>query len=124
MNTYRFVRNRDGAERMLSADDFTTAINTLAAEPTDPDGPYSFDSAFNAAGEPISPFAPPPYGRNLPIFHTPAGPMTEDAAERAAERYMDRADRALLAGLATRSEYDAWTRALDAWTRRHTQKGA
>ena len=61
-----------------------------------------------------------PYGKHLPIFHTPDSPMSQDAAERAAERYMDRADRALLAGQATQEHYAAWCGALDAWVKRHT----
>jgi hypothetical protein len=65
-----------------------------------------------------------PYGKHLPIFHTPDGPMSHDAAERAAERYMDRADRALLAGQATQEHYDAWCGALDAWVKRHTAPSA
>ena len=63
-----------------------------------------------------------PYGRHLPIFHTPDAPMREADAERCAERYMDRADRAFLAGLATTEQYDAWTRALDVWVKRHTMQ--
>ena len=61
-----------------------------------------------------------PYGRHLPIFHTPHGRLSEDAAERAAERYMNRADAALLSGQATQAEYDRWTAALDAWVKRNT----
>lgn len=60
------------------------------------------------------------YGRNLPVF--PAlydwpSPITEERVERAAERLMDRADAALLAGEATQAQYEAWVTALDAWTR-------
>lgn len=62
-----------------------------------------------------------PYGQNLPIFHTPHERMTEDAAERWAERYTDRADRAFVRGDATQAQYDAWTRALSAWIERHTR---
>ena len=63
-----------------------------------------------------------PYGRHLPTFHTPDAPMTEAEAERHAERYMDRADKVLLRGDATQAQYDAWTRALEAWVKRHTMQ--
>lgn len=62
------------------------------------------------------------YGQNLPIFHTPSSPMTEDQVERCVERYMDRADAALMRGDATQAEYDAWTNALSRWADRHTTR--
>ena len=65
-----------------------------------------------------------PYGRHLPIFHTPGAPMSEFSAERWAERYTDRADREFMAGRATQEQYDAWTKALDAWVTRHTVRDA
>ncbi len=60
-----------------------------------------------------------PYGKHLPIFHTPTERMSESELEASAERYMNRADKALLAGLCTQGEYERWTRALDAWVKRH-----
>lgn len=60
-----------------------------------------------------------PYGKHLPIFHTPEKPLSEAQLEESAARYMDRADRALMAGKATQGEYERWTRALDAWVKRH-----
>lgn len=55
------------------------------------------------------------YGEHLPImpyFHMPA---SEERIERAAERLMDRADAALMAGKCSQAQYDRWTKALDAW---------
>lgn len=60
-----------------------------------------------------------PYGMHLPIFtffyETPSRPLTEARIEREAERLMDAADRAYLAGKATQAQYDAWVKALDRW---------
>lgn len=56
-----------------------------------------------------------PYGKNLPMFPTFYNAPTEERLEFVIERLMDTADRAFLAGKATRAEYDAWVKALDAW---------
>ncbi len=55
------------------------------------------------------------YGNHLPIFPTFYSAPTEERLEFVIERLMDNADRAFLAGKATRAEYDAWAKALDAW---------
>jgi hypothetical protein len=56
---------------------------------------------------------------HLPIFtffyETPNRPLTESRIEREAERLMDAADSAFLAGKATQAQYDAWTKALNDW---------
>ena len=62
-----------------------------------------------------------PYGENLPIFPTLYGCPGEAEVERVVERLMDRADKALMRGLATQVQYDAWVRALDAWSRTYVE---
>lgn len=59
-----------------------------------------------------------PYGQHMPIFPIFYDKPSDAALEGAAERLMDRADKAFMAGKATQAEYDRWTRALDAWTNR------
>jgi hypothetical protein len=59
-----------------------------------------------------------PYGRHLPIFPMLSGLEPEGELENIAERLMDRADAALIAGKATTGEYARWTVALDAWVKR------
>ena len=59
-----------------------------------------------------------PYGMHLPIFCTFYDAPTEDRLERVIERYVDRADSAFIAGLATEVQYTAWYVALDAWSKR------
>lgn len=56
-----------------------------------------------------------PYGEHLPIFPTISTPLAEEKVERVVERLIDRADTAFLAGLATQSQYDAWSRRLNEW---------
>lgn len=59
-----------------------------------------------------------PYGDRLPIFPHLAMPYTEDHIERVVERLVDRADAAFMAGKATQEQYDAWHKALNAWSDR------
>jgi len=61
-----------------------------------------------------------PYGEHLPIFPVLYPPTSEDQIERIAERLMDRADKELMRGNATQAQYDAWIKALDAWSRNPT----
>ena len=56
-----------------------------------------------------------PYGNHLPIFPTFYTKPDESRLEFVVERLMDNADRAFLNGKATRSEYEAWVKALDLW---------
>jgi hypothetical protein len=45
---FRFVRNRDGAERIIHAPTWPDAVNILAREKPDPKGPFSYDSEIEA----------------------------------------------------------------------------
>ena len=56
-----------------------------------------------------------PYGDNLPLFPTFYSAPTNMRLHFVIERLTENAARALLAGKATRAEYDAWAMALDAW---------
>lgn len=53
------------------------------------------------------------------LYHRPDYPLSEDRIEREAERLIDRADAAFLAGRATQEQYDLWNIALNRWTREH-----
>lgn len=56
-----------------------------------------------------------PYGDNLPLFPTFYTTPTAMRLQFVIERLTDNAGRALLAGKASRAEYDAWAKALDVW---------
>ena len=54
--SFHFKRPRDGATRTLTAANFTEAVNRLATEKPDPQGPFNFDHATDANGAEVSPF--------------------------------------------------------------------